>query len=199
MGPLDPSAWRPPYIDRSVRAQGLSVHQHLTPARRPSAGESFLCVGGCPNQDEPVAVAQRVAACARDLVLATSRFRGTCGFRVQIRVGLHSGKAPRSVSAIICLRCGQSCLRALRCWGASVDLVAGCDGALGLFPPQRPGADRRVVVVCLRWVTDPEGKIQLDEHLPWSESNWTSTSHRGNPTGRALAMGVNLRIGRARD
>lgn len=40
-----------------------------------------------------MAVALRVAACARDLVLATSRFRGIGGFRVQIRVGLHSGSS----------------------------------------------------------------------------------------------------------
>ncbi|GIL64610.1 hypothetical protein Vafri_18501 [Volvox africanus] len=61
------------------------------------SGESFLCVGGCPTPDDPVQVAVKVAACARDLVLATSRFRGASGFRVQIRLGLHSGPAVAAV------------------------------------------------------------------------------------------------------
>ncbi|PNH04816.1 Soluble guanylate cyclase 88E [Tetrabaena socialis] len=61
------------------------------------SGESFLCVGGCPTPDDPVAVAVRVASCARELVMMTARFRSGAGFRVQIRIGLHSGPVVAAV------------------------------------------------------------------------------------------------------
>ncbi|EFJ47689.1 hypothetical protein VOLCADRAFT_91697 [Volvox carteri f. nagariensis] len=80
-----------------VHAMYESIIEKYGLVRIRRSGESFLCVGGCPTPDEPVTVATRVAACARDLVLATSRFRGVGGFRVQIRVGLHSGPAAAAV------------------------------------------------------------------------------------------------------
>ncbi|KAG2452137.1 hypothetical protein HYH02_003169 [Chlamydomonas schloesseri] len=49
------------------------------------------------GEEDPVAVAVRVASAARDMVLATARFRGSGGFRVQLRVGLHSGPAVAAV------------------------------------------------------------------------------------------------------
>ncbi|KAG2488560.1 hypothetical protein HYH03_012879 [Edaphochlamys debaryana] len=61
------------------------------------SGEAFLAVAGCPVPEEPVAAAARVGRCARDMVLATSRYRGEGGFRVQLRVGVHSGPAVAAV------------------------------------------------------------------------------------------------------
>ncbi|GLC52733.1 hypothetical protein PLESTB_000662100 [Pleodorina starrii] len=80
-----------------VHAMYESIIRKYGLVRIQRSGESFLCVGGCPTPDEPVAVAMRVASCARELLLATSRFRGSGGFRVQIRMGLHSGPAVAAV------------------------------------------------------------------------------------------------------
>ncbi|GIL47042.1 hypothetical protein Vafri_3876 [Volvox africanus] len=62
-----------------------------------------MAVGGCPEAGDPVAVAVRVAMCAREMVMATAGFRSSAGQQVQIRLGLHSvelsegerGRAPR--------------------------------------------------------------------------------------------------------
>ncbi|GLI71750.1 hypothetical protein VaNZ11_017069 [Volvox africanus] len=80
-----------------VHAMYESIIDKYSLVRISRSGESFICVGGCPTPDDPVSVAVKVAACARDLVLATSRFRGAGGFRVQIRLGLHSGPAVAAV------------------------------------------------------------------------------------------------------
>jgi hypothetical protein len=56
-------------------------------------------VAGCPHAEDPVRAALRVAACAREMVLATAAFRSKLGQRVQIRVGLHSGAQPLGGSA----------------------------------------------------------------------------------------------------
>ncbi|GIL85891.1 hypothetical protein Vretimale_8963 [Volvox reticuliferus] len=80
-----------------VQAMYESIIHKYGLVRISRSGESFICVGGCPTPDDPVAVAVKVAACARDLVLATSRFRGAGGFRVQIRLGLHSGPTVAAV------------------------------------------------------------------------------------------------------
>ncbi|KXZ50471.1 hypothetical protein GPECTOR_16g645 [Gonium pectorale] len=61
------------------------------------SGESFMVVGGCPTPDDPVTVAARVAACARDMMLATARYTGSRGLAVQLRVGLHSGPVVAAV------------------------------------------------------------------------------------------------------
>ncbi|GLI62764.1 hypothetical protein VaNZ11_005507, partial [Volvox africanus] len=64
------------------------------------SGEAFMAVGGCPEAGDPVAVAVRVAMCAREMVMATAGFRSSAGQRVQIRLGLHSGPAVAAVLGI---------------------------------------------------------------------------------------------------
>ncbi|GIL69362.1 hypothetical protein Vretimale_13482 [Volvox reticuliferus] len=64
------------------------------------SGEAFMAVGGCPEAGDSVAVAVRVAMCAREMVMATAGFRSSAGQRVQIRLGLHSGPAVAAVLGI---------------------------------------------------------------------------------------------------
>ncbi|KAG2488711.1 hypothetical protein HYH03_012711 [Edaphochlamys debaryana] len=61
------------------------------------SGEAFLGVGGCPDAEDPVRSALRAALCAREMVIATARYRSSVGQRVQIRIGLHSGSVVAAV------------------------------------------------------------------------------------------------------
>ncbi|PNH12995.1 Soluble guanylate cyclase 88E [Tetrabaena socialis] len=55
---------------------------------------AFMCVSGCPEHEDPVCAAVRMAGMAEDMIALVDRFTTHVGgeeMQVQVRIGLHSG------------------------------------------------------------------------------------------------------------